>query len=138
MSRSPSENRTASSWVKRRPRAESSTIGPVGPKRLHRLEERLRLEHHPRPAAVGVVVDRGVPVVGEVAQLHQAELHQPGRRGPARDARRQIRGDDFGEQGDDVDRQHGADVIPSAARDLLAQSIPSSQALASLALARLA
>src|SRR5207237_9301335 len=48
-----------------------------------RLEDRLRLEHHPGPAPVGDVIHLAVPVVGVVAEVVKGQAnHAPGQ-GPA-------------------------------------------------------
>jgi hypothetical protein len=76
------------------------------PETLYRFEKRFRLEHHSRAAAVRVVVDRGVTVVGKVAQLHQPVVHQTRHRGSPRNARGEIRRDDLGKERYHIDCEH--------------------------------
>src|SRR5690606_28297485 len=65
--------------------------------------ERLRLHDHPGPAAVWRVVDRPMPVVREVAEIHDPVLDQPRLRSPPGDAQRERPGEEAGEDRDDVD-----------------------------------
>jgi len=81
--------------------------------RLHRLEARLRLEHHPGSAPVGVVVDGVMPVVGEIPELHQPELDPPFLSRPADDAEIEPGLERFGEQRHHVDPK-GRLTHPSA------------------------
>src|SRR5688572_7708451 len=76
---------------------------PGGSERIDRFEERLRLHHHPRPAAVRIVVDSAMTVVGEVAQVEDAVLHLPCRGGARRDADRERCNEELGKDRDDVD-----------------------------------
>src|SRR6266849_6532561 len=79
---------------------------PPRPQVLHRLEKRLRFEHHPRAAAVGGVVHRLVPVVRVLAQLHHVVTHQPLLRGPPRNADPQRPFEHLRKECHDVNRQH--------------------------------
>ena len=49
-------------------------------------EQRLRLEHHSRPAAKGHIVHHTVPIGGEVAQVVNHDLQQPVPNRPRDDA----------------------------------------------------
>ena len=70
--------------------------------RLDRLEERTGLHHHPRAATVWRVVHRAMPIMGEVAQVHDVIRHGTGS-GSARGDAQPERRKKLGEDRDDVD-----------------------------------
>ena len=74
-------NRSASPCAKRSPSGVVSTIASGVPRSrrdvLDRREKRLRLQHHPGPAAKRHVVDDAVPVGREVAQVVHADVEHP-------------------------------------------------------------
>ncbi len=73
--------------------------------RLHRPEDRLRLEDHPRTAAIGLIVDRTMPVGREVAQVGEVDLHELRPARPGDDRLPQEALEHRGEDRDDVDPQ---------------------------------
>ena len=71
--------------------------------RLHRAKHRLRQHHHPRPAAVGLVVGRAMPIGRVLAQIPHAHVEQS-LLDPARDhALGEERLEHVREDGDEVD-----------------------------------
>ncbi len=66
-------SRRASACVNARPAGDVSSTSLTGPRvlayPLDRGKQRLRLHHHPRPAAERHVVDHFVPIVREVPQV---------------------------------------------------------------------
>src|SRR5262249_51455319 len=69
--------------------------------RLDGVEDRLRPDHHSRPAAKGAVVDTLVLSLGPVPNIPKVNLHQTGVEGQFEDALAEIPLKDFGKQ-----RQH--------------------------------
>ena len=70
-------------------------------------DHRLRLEHHPRPAPVGVVVYGAVAVGRPVAQVMDAQVEEPGGAGAGDDALVEGPAEHGGEEGQDVDPHQG-------------------------------
>jgi hypothetical protein len=79
-SRSIRLNRSASACVNGRPCGVISTTADAGPAlgghRFDRPRDRLGLHHHPRPATERHIVNRAMPILGELAQVAGPNLHQ--------------------------------------------------------------
>lgn len=56
---------------------QENHLGPRAPERLHRLEERLRLEDHSAPPPVRDIIHHVMPVVGEGAEVVDTDREQP-------------------------------------------------------------
>src|SRR5213593_4564569 len=78
----------------------------LGTESVNCLEKRLGLHHHPRPAPVRVIVDRLMPIVRIVAEVHDVVLHRAGITRARENARRKRSGEKLRKDRDDVDAQH--------------------------------
>jgi hypothetical protein len=79
---------------------------PRRTERLHGPEDRLRLEHHPRAAAVGDVVGDPVTSLGPVPQVVDPDAQEPFLLRAAEQALLERRSEDPGEQGQNLNLQH--------------------------------
>ncbi len=68
-----------------------------------RLEERLGLHHHPAAAAVGRVVGGVMFVARPVADVMQAHVNQPVLAGALKNTGFKVRGENFGQEGEDLE-----------------------------------
>src|SRR6202521_2534918 len=76
---------------------------PFARARAYRFEDRLRLQHHPRAAAIGDIVDLPVAVVRVVAEVMDAQRDQPAGQSPSSDAGAEGAGEHLWEEGQDLD-----------------------------------
>src|SRR4029077_11745540 len=72
---------------------------PFAAARAYRFEDRLRLQHHPRAAAIGDSCDLPVAVVRVVAEVMDAQRDQPARESASSDAGAEGAGEHLGEEG---------------------------------------
>ena len=79
-----------------------------------RAEERLRLQHHPRPAAERRVVHDAVPVRREVAQVVDREVDDAALVRPGHDALAREAPNHLGEDRDDVDAHDDRPPFPAS------------------------
>ena len=71
------------------------------------MKQRLRLEHHARAAAVGIVVHGMMAVSGVVTEVVQIDTEQAALHGTTQDAVLQRPLEHIGEQREDVDSHGG-------------------------------
>ena len=71
--------------------------------RFDGAKHRLRQHHHPRPAAVRLVVGGTMPIGGVLAQIPHAHIEQPLLDAPRDHALGEERREHVGEDGDEVD-----------------------------------
>src|ERR1700694_1434426 len=93
---------------------------PFAHSRAHRFEDRLRLQHHPRAAAIRHVVDLAVAVVRVIAQVMEAPRDEPVGEPSSGDSGAEGAWEHLGEEGQDLD-DHAFDssgsstvIVPSA------------------------
>ena len=73
--------------------------------RVERAEDRIRLQHHPRAAAVRHIVDHAMPIGREVAEVVHLHVERAARNRPPEDARRERLPNHRRENGDDIECQ---------------------------------
>ncbi len=71
------------------------------------IDHRLDFEQHAGAAAVGAIVDGFVFIFGPVADVVQIDLHQAVLDGQLQQALAQVAGEDFREEGEDVETHGG-------------------------------
>ena len=74
----------------------------------------LRLQHHARPTAVGLIVHFPVAVLGVVPGVVEMELCDPPAQGPSDDSQLMDGSKNFGHQGDHINAHGGIRVVVSA------------------------
>ena len=82
-------------------------IATIGANRGNGALERLDQQHHARTAAVRPVIDAGMRRIAEIAKLPQAHVDLLRLEGAPRHAVHEMRVEQLGEQGDDVEAHGG-------------------------------